>query len=231
MTVLSSETKLLGGPTTALPRVNLLPPEIAEQRAFRRIQFALGAAVLASVAVVGLLYMSASHSVSSANSDLAAATQQNTSLQSQVAQFHDVTSIYAQAAAAQAQLTTAMGDEVRYSQLLNDLSLSVPSNVWLTSVAFTQGGSSVPAAAAAAAAAAPGAPTQIGTFTVSGVAFSHDDVAVWLESIAGLKTYANPYFSSSTEALIGTRKSVNFGSTAAVTSAALSGRYTKPAGG
>ena len=81
------------------------------------------------------------------------------------------------------------------------------------------------------AAAGTAAPAGIGTFTATGIGFSHDDVAVWLESIAGQKTYTNPYFSNSTEALLGTRKVVNFTSTASITSAALSNIYTKPAGG
>ncbi len=67
--------------------------------------------------------------------------------------------------------------------------------------------------------------------TFTGVGFAHDDVAVWLESLAKQKGYANPYFANSTEALIGTRKVVNFTSTTTLTSAALSGRYTAPAGG
>jgi hypothetical protein len=67
--------------------------------------------------------------------------------------------------------------------------------------------------------------------TFTGVGFKHDDVAVWLESLASQKGYANPYFSTSTEALLGTRKTVNFTSTATLTPAAYSGRYSKPAGG
>ena len=228
MTVLTSETRLIGSGTALLPRVNLLPPEIAEKRAFRRIQMGLGAAGVAAVGIVGLLYVSASHGVSAANADLATAKSQNTSLQTQAANYRNVTSVYAAAAAAQSQLTSAMGDEVRYSQLLNDLALSVPSTVWLKDVEFTQGATAgAPAAPAASASALP----TIGTFTVSGVGFSHDDVAIWLESIASLKTYSNPYFSNSTEALLGKRKTVSFGSSANVTSAALSGRYNKPAGG
>lgn len=228
MTVLTSETRLIGSGPALLPRVNLLPPEIAEKRAFQRIQMGLGAAGLASVAVVGLLYVSANQSVSSANEELASAKSEGVTLQVQAAKYRDVTAVYAAAAAAQAQLTTAMGDEVRYSQLLNDLALTVPSSVWLKSVAFAQ--TAPPPGAAAGAVPAAGTP-PIGTFTVTGVGFSHDDVAIWLESIAGLKTYSNPYFSNSTEALLGTRKTVTFSSTANVTSSALSNRYTKPVGG
>jgi Tfp pilus assembly protein PilN len=234
MTVMSAPVSLVGSGTVRLPRVNLLPPEIAEQKKARRVQMGLGAVGVGAVLVVGALYLSASHSVSSANSDLQAAQQQTTQLQNQVAQYGEVTAITAAAAAAQQQLVTAMSDEVRYSQLLNDLSLSIPSNVWLRNLSYS------PAAAAAApgattlaggAAATPGAPTSVATLQVTGVGFSHDDVALWLEAIAGLnKTYANPYFSNSTEALLGTRKIVNFTATATVVSTARSGRYTTPAG-
>ena len=226
MTVLSSETRLIGGGTALLPRVNLLPPEIAEKRAFRRIQTGLGAAGVATLGVVGLLYLSAAHGVSSANADLSSAKSQNTTLQTEVAGYRNVTAVYAAAAAAQGQLTTAMGDEIRYSQLLNDLALSVPSTVWLKSVSYTQATSVAPAGRSTATPA-----IGVGTFTVTGVGFSHDDVAIWLDSIASLKTYSNPYFSNSTEALLGSRKTANFTSTANLTSAALSGRYNKPVGG
>ena len=229
MSVLSSETRLAGTSIALLPRVNLLPPEIAERAVFRRIQLGLGAGVLAAAGVVGLLFLSATHGVSSAQSDLDGANAQSTTLQAQSAKYRDVTAVYARAAAAQVQLSSAMGDEVRYSQLLNDLSLTVPSNVWIKSLTYTQ---TPPAAAAGTAAVAPtvAGAAPIGTFSVAGVGFSHDDVAVWLESVAGLKTYQDPYFSTSTEALIGTRKTVNFSSTATVVSKALSGRYTKAGG-
>jgi Tfp pilus assembly protein PilN len=225
VTVLTSESRLVGTSVGSLPRVNLLPPEIAEKAAFRKVQMGLGCAVLAAIGIVGLLYASASSSVSSAQQSLDSETAKTTSLQAQSAKYRDVTATYSAAAAAQAQLTTALGDEVRYSQLLNDLSLSVPSTVWLKSLAFTQ------TAAAATAPATTAAPAGIGTVTVAGVGFTHDDLAVWLESLAALKTYSNPYFSTSSELLLGSRKVVNFSSTATVTPAALSGRYTKPVGG
>ncbi len=212
-----------------LPRVNLLPPEIAEARRFRQIQGGLAGAVLATVGVVGLLYLSAASSASSAQTDLDTASSEQATLQSQTAQYNDVTAVYARAAAAEAMRTQAMGEEVRFSTLLNDLSLSVPERVWLKNVTITQGAAAAPAGAAPALASATA--TGIGTVTFTGVGFSHDDVAVWLESLATQKSYADPYFSTSTEALLGSRKIVNFSSTATLTPAAYSGRYTKPAGG
>jgi Tfp pilus assembly protein PilN len=232
VTVLTSESTLLGT-TGRLPRVNLLPPEIAEAKKAKRIQGALGVAGLASLALVGGLYLMANQSLSSAQTDLASAQEQKGQLQSQKAQYAGVTATIAAANAAQAQLVTAMADEVRYSQLLNDLSLAVPSTVWLKSLAYAPAAAApgaMPATPAVAGAVA--APTQVGTLTVSGVGFQHDDVALWLEALSKLtKTYANPYFTNSTEALIGSRPTVNFQANAVVLSTARSGRYTTPAGG
>ena len=203
----------------SLPRVNLLPPEIAERRRFRRLQVGMGGALVGAVGVVALLYVSASSGVAGAQGELDAANARNTTLQAQTAKYSDVTAVYSRAAAAQAMLTQAMGEEVRYSQLLNDLSLSIPSNVWIKNLVFAQD---------------PATTSGIGTLTVTGVGFSHDDVAVWLESLADQndgKTYADPYFSNSTETLLGTRRTVNFTSTATLTPQALSHRYDHPAGG
>ena len=205
-----------------LPRVNLLPPEIAETVRLRKIQYGLGGGLLAAVGIVALLYVGATSAVSDANTELETANASGATLQAETATYSDVTAVYARAAAAQAMLTTAMGEEVRYSQYLNDLSLTVPENVWVKNVAFAQA-----PAPAAVGSTVPG----IGTATFTGVGFKHDDVAVWLESLAKQKGYVNPYFTSSTLALLGNRDTVNFTSTVTMTADALSGRYTTPQGG
>ena len=217
--------------TAASPRVNLMPPEIAEAARFRRFQFAMGGAVLAAVVVVGGLYAHAHSGVTSAKSQLDAATAQHAQLQSQLDSLQSVQSVYSQVSAKRAMLQQAMGSEIRWSYYLTDLSLKIPDHVWLTSVSATEAGSS-PTATAATAAGGAGAltPTGIGTVTFAGTAFSHDDVATWLETLANEKGYSNPYFSNSTESNIGARKTVNFSSSVVLTDAAKSGRYTTPAG-
>lgn len=215
----------------ALPRVNLLPPEIAQQRRLRRAKGALAGAGALTVGLVALLYVGATGAVADAQSQLDTASAGQARLRSEAATYRDVTAVYAGAAAAKATLVQAMGQEVRWSRLLGDLSLTVPDTVWLKSLTFTQ-------AAAAGAAGAPtggttaaaGGAAAIGSASFSGVGFSHDDVALWLESLAGQKGYADPYFSQSSEALIGRRKVVTFTSTTTVTADALSGRYTTRTG-
>ena len=217
--------------SVVLPRVNLLPPEIELRRRFRRVQGGLGGAVVGAFGLVALLYLGAASSVSDAQTELDTAGAETAQLQAQTAQYADVTAVYGRAASAEAMLTRAMGQEVRWSRFLNDLSLTVPDNVWVKTVAFTQ----TPAAAAAAVAAVPGAPAPVpslGTVAFTGVGFAHDDVAVWLESLAAQKGYRDPYFSSSSESLLGTRKVVNFTSSTTLTPDALSREYLDdPAGG
>jgi len=205
-----------------LPRVNLLPPEIGEAVRFRRIQLGLGGGVLAALGTVALLYVLAVGSVNDATTELEAATATGTQLQAENAKYAEVTAVYAQAAAAEAMLTQAMGEEVRYSQFLNDLSLTVPEKVWLKNVTFAQ--AAVPPALGSTE---PG----LGTVTFTGAGYSHEDVAIWLESLAKQQGYKDPYFSSSTEVLVGTRKAVDFASTVTLTSDALSEQYTAAAGG
>ena len=211
-----------GAGLPVLPRVNLLPPEIAETIRFRRIQYGLGGGLLAAVGVVALLFVGAAGAVERAETDLAASSAEGDTLRAETAKYQDVQAVYGRAAAAQAMLTQAMGEEVRYSQYLNDLSLTVPENVWLKNVTFTQ----TPAPAALGT-TVPG----VGVVTFTGVAFKHDDVAVWLESLAKQKGYVNPYFTASTKSFIGNRSVVDFTSTVTMTADALSGRYTAPKGG
>lgn len=217
-TDLGQQTRLVGGHVD-LPRVNLLPPEIAERAQFRKIQAGLGGALALVLVAVGMLFMSASGSVDDAQAQVDSAAADRTTLQGQIAEFDNVNDVYAKAAAARTMLATAMGAEVRYSRLLDDLALSIPDNVWLTSAQYTQA-----EAAAAGAASVVGGPT-LGTVTMSGKAFEHNDVATWLESLAKQKAYGNPYLDSSTETLLGERVVVDWSTTVVLTPQALSGRY------
>ena len=205
------------------PSVNLMPAEIAEAARFRRFQLAMGATVVAAIAIVGALYVHGKSAVSSAEAQKADAQQAQAAAQTEFNSLQGVSNIYSQVAQREGMLTQAMGDEVDWSTYLSDLSLRIPDHVWLSNLTLTQ---------SAAAAPAPGSttPTGIATITFSGTAFSHDDVATWLDMLAKEKGFANAYFSNSTKALIGKKSVVNFASSVDVTDVAKSGRFTKPAG-
>jgi Tfp pilus assembly protein PilN len=210
-----------------LPRVNLLPPEIAEQQRFRHVQVGLGAAVAASLVAVGALFVAASAQVGDAQDAVTAKQAQSTQLQSQVAEYASVPLVFGQVEAAHAQLDLAMGQEVRWSYFLNDLSLKIPRHVWLDSMTVTTTGG------VAAVAPTPGqyAAVGIGNIAFEGHAYSHNDVAAWLNSLGRQKGYTQPYFTDSSVTPLGAKDdAVKFSSTVTVTDDALSKRYTEKAG-
>jgi Tfp pilus assembly protein PilN len=215
-----------------LPRVNLLPPEIHEAAKFRRFQFAMAGAGVAAVAVVGGLAYMAHGQVSSAKSQLAAAQAEQSNLQKQTASLQYVSDIGAQVQAKKAMLSQAMSPEIRWSFYLNDLSLRIPDGVWLTNVTAQETGATgttTPSSSAGQPAAAAG----VGTVTFAGMAFSHDDVATWLDTLAKERGFTNAYFSNSTEQAPTGEKAVKgvhtdpvvFSSSVTLSTAALSGRY------
>lgn len=210
-------------PTTAArpARVDLLPPGIAARSRLRRVQAGVGGGLLAVAGVVALLSVGAAGAVQDADRQLAAASARGAALQAESAEHADVLAVHRRAEAAQDMLALAMSEEVRFSELLDDLSRTVPDNVWLQDVTFSQ-----PAVAAPAAA---GVEASIGTVTFTGIAFSHDDVADWLESLTSQKGYADPSLTESAAGRATERRTVSFSSTVTLTSAALSGRHTSTA--
>jgi Tfp pilus assembly protein PilN len=210
-----------------LPQVNLLPPEIEEQARFRRVQMGLGGAVLASLVVAAALFVAANGQVSKAQDDLDANKAQATQLDAKVAEYAEVPLVLSQVDAAHAQLGQAMGQEVRWSYYLNDLSLNIPRHVWLDSMTV----STTSATTAVVPADGQYSVVGIGNITFDGHAYKHNDVAAWLNSLAKQKGYTQPYFSDSTVDPLGNNHdAVKFTSQVTVTDDALSKRYTEKAG-
>jgi Tfp pilus assembly protein PilN len=225
----STQTEQTAG-VAVMPRVNLMPPEIGDAERFRRLQLAMGGAVLLAAVIVGGLYMHAKSGISAAKAQVATAQAQNTALQAKVNSLATVKATFAAVQSKQALLQQAMGQEIRWSYVLNDLSLRLPSNVWLTGVQASE--TSVgPNAVVAPTSSLPGsAVSDIGSMSFSGVGLRHDDVAAWLDSLAKERGFTQPTFSSSTETAIGSRGVVGFASSAIIDSSALSNRYVQKAG-
>jgi Tfp pilus assembly protein PilN len=124
-----------------------------------------------------------------------------------------------------------MGQEIRWSYVLNDLSFKLPANLWLTSMSAaetTAGGTATATSTTTpttlSSAGTTGAP--IGTVSFSVTGRKHDDIAAWLDALSRIRGFADPAFQSSTEATIGSTPVVNAGTTVDLTPAALSSRYT-----
>jgi Tfp pilus assembly protein PilN len=210
-----------------MPQVNLMPPEIAEAERLHRLQRAMVGAVLVSAVVVGGLYWHTKQGVTSAQNELTASKAQNTSLQGKYASLNDVQTVFSQVQAKQDLVQLAMGQEIRWSFMLNDLTTSEPNNVWLTAITATE--TSAPGSAPASAAGA-AVTSGVGTVLFTGDAFHHNDVANWLDSMAKVHGYADPTFTSSTKIAIGPQGLVRFGGGVDLSANALSHRYTPKAG-
>jgi Tfp pilus assembly protein PilN len=207
--------------TAVAPRVNLLPPEIAERNTLRRAQLGMVGVGLAAVAVVGVMYTQASAKVSSAQRAKADAAAQNVRLNEQLGGLRNVEATYAQVDVANKTIATAMHDDIHWSTYLQDITLTLPENVWLNTMSVKT--TSATDAAPSDQVLDPG----LGTVTFTGTALSHDDVASWLETVAKERGYSNAYFSQAQEKLINHRVVVDFSGTVNLTDKALSNTYAK----
>jgi len=235
--VLDASTEVAGndvpGPAIAhldtMPRVNLLPPEIGERAAMRRLQGYCAAALVVCAAAVGGLWYQAHHEVTHQRSQVASAQQEQQSVQRQVSSLSQVATAYSAVENAQKLVAQALGGEVRWSQQLRDLSMTIPANVWLKNMTITPNTSSTsttsPTTSSTTANSAQSRPA-VATVSFQGVALSRNDVANWLERLVTMKGYVGATYSTTTEAALGGRIVVNFSSSVTVTDDALSHRYT-----
>ncbi|BEP16047.1 hypothetical protein acdb102_43580 [Acidothermaceae bacterium B102] len=186
---MTTQTTIVGTPT--LPRVNLLPPEIAEARILKQYRVGAAGAVVLAFLAVGGLYMNAHSGVAGAQSALNASTAKTGQLTSQQRVLTQQTSIKDTVASAQATLATALSPEILWSHYLQDMSVALAGNYWFTSLALASGGG------AAATPLADG--TAVGSVTIQGKAVTHNDVSALLGALANEKGLSHPVFTSSAE--------------------------------
>lgn len=219
----TSTTERIGTGLAALPRVNLLPPEIMVRRRLRRVQGTCGGAALAAAAAVVAATILAASAVGPAQSNLNTANAKQAQLQQQSAQFGDVTATYDRASQIQQILTTATAGEIHWSAFLNRLATTTPTNVQLKTMTVAPG----------AAATTPAGTTTTGvigsvtpapalpTITFDGYAQSHDAVAHWLDVLATQRAVTNPYFTKSDQNEVGGKSVYEFEVTVSVAIDAL----------
>jgi Tfp pilus assembly protein PilN len=171
-------------------QINLLPSDIAERRRARQITLLLAAGLLGLVAIMVLVFVLQAARLSGARGDLEAQERANSRLERQVNQLQGFAQLQATLRTKEQLLGQLTVNEVRWSLLLNNISLVIPSDVWLTNFSGS----------VQAAAAAPGAATgPVGTIQVSGQTFTHLDVARWLSRLAGVDEFLFPYLSLSSK--------------------------------
>jgi Tfp pilus assembly protein PilN len=174
-------------------QVNLLPPELRARQKTRQLTTLIaGAGVALIVLLLGFWFLQG-QKLAGVKDDIAQQNLTNTGLQAQIQQLQEFQQLQEQAAAQQALLTKAFAGEVSFSQMLMDLSRTIPSDAYLDSF-----NASVTAPVAGAATATP-ATGFVGSFTAGGAADGLESLASWLTRLESVKGWVNPWFSSATE--------------------------------
>lgn len=224
------ELPLLESAPLAVPRVNLLPPEIGEQRRLRRLAAGLAVAVVACTGVVGGLYTYESGQRADAQAQVDALTQTQRGLQQQVTALSSARTTQTSLQATKQAMTQAMSGEILYSKYLDALRLHVPDGVRFSNVAFTPPGQAAGSTTSTPSASAPTSSTSassgaggVGSLMVSGMARNADLVATWMDQLSSIDGLTDVYLS--TDTVDDSTHLHSFTVTATVTSAALSHRF------
>lgn len=183
-----------------MPRVNLLPPEIAQAAKLKKLQVMLGLMVLAVMALVVMIFLLASGQVGGAEEDLSAAQAEGSDLQAEVASYAEVPLVLAEVQAAQDDLVTAMTPEVRWSFYLNDLSLTIPKSTRLSTLTAVNNAAAAQldptGVTALTVPTTPlGVPTM-GSITFTGKSNNFDAIASWLQTLARQEGFIEPTVTS-----------------------------------
>lgn len=185
-------------------RIDLLPPEIAVRRRVRQQTTTAVAAGIGLVVVLGLFFIVQVGRLSTERNTLAAQQAENASLQSTVQSLNEFDKLAKELAAKTKLIDGLTATEVRWSIVLSDISLIIPSNAWLTNLTATVN------VTAASSRPSAGQRVTLGKVDLTGVTFTHVDVAKWLVRLAGVEGFTFPYLSLSARSTIGETPVVEF---------------------
>jgi hypothetical protein len=212
-------------PIPGFVRVDLMPQRVLSGRAARRAKLVAICLILFALLVVLAARLYLQVQIQEAEDELLLAEAAGAGPRAELVQYSEVGPVFAAAEQGQEALTVAMGDEVRWSFLLNQLSFATPAGVELAGV----GGEIAPSGPVPASpgGALPPQPS-VGSMTFTGTADSYGAVAEWVNSLEGLKDYTYPFLSNSAKERTrdGTATGkVTWDAEASLSPNALSGRY------
>jgi len=192
--------------------INLLPPEVAEERSRRRRAGLLVVAAIAYVLllVAGVFYWNTR--VAAARANVEVQDEINSGLEQEVASLADAGTLLTDFQAKAALVQEALVNDVDWGIFLNDLARMLPERVWVESF----NGNIVEGRGAGI----------VGEVTFSGVGFGFPDVSEWLRALdsGGFSGITGPWVSTAAESAIGEEAVVGFTSTAVLTTGAVTDR-------
>jgi Tfp pilus assembly protein PilN len=205
--------------------INLLPSEVKQRQRTRRSTVLVAVAGAAVVALLVFLWFLQGIHLSDTNSKLAEQQQTNSRLQGEISKLHRFEEIRNNLEARRKLLRQTLAGTVEWSGVLHDLSLTVPDQMWLTSITgqlTTPTSGAVPATAPGTT----GATNLVGSIQFQGDALDKETVALWLTKLEAVKGWVNAWFSQAQEQDMGGTTVVSVNS-----SIDLTKRATKNGGG
>jgi Tfp pilus assembly protein PilN len=175
-------------------QVNLLPPQLRQRQAIRRLTTIVVAAGLGVLLLIGVFYFLQSQRLAAAEDDLAVQQDTNNGLQAQINELQPYADLQAELAAKEALVQTLFLNEISWSSALLDISRVIPDASYLTNLTgqVTAGTAPPPAGEAADT-------TLIGTMSFTGVARETETIATWLTRLEQVQGWVNAWVSSAQE--------------------------------
>jgi Tfp pilus assembly protein PilN len=174
-------------------RVNLLPGELRQRAATRRLTSIVVAAGLGVIALIGLFYFTQTQRLADAQDDLAAQEERNAGLRTQIQELQSFADLQAELAAKQDLVAGLFVNEVSWSSALLDVSRVIPDASFLTNLTGqVQSGSATDPAVPVVA-------DLIGTLTFQGVARETETIATWLVRLEQVEGWVNAWVTNAQE--------------------------------
>ncbi|MEX0825170.1 MAG: PilN domain-containing protein [Acidimicrobiia bacterium] len=192
--------------------INLLPPEVAEERNRRRRVGFLIFGVVAYIALLGVGVLYWDSRVSAARDDVDAQLEINQSLEREVVALSSAGELQTEYQDRSDLVRTALATDIDWGILLNDLARLLPPRVWVETFSGTIVVETTPGV--------------LGQVAFSGVGFDFPDVSAWLRALDSdqFNGVTGTWVSTIAEGVIGDVDVVTFTSTAVLTSAAATNR-------
>ena len=181
-----------------MSQVNLLPPELRQRQATRRLTSLIVAGGLAVLALIGVYYFLQTQKLADAQSELAAQQARNAELTTQIAELQQFADLDAELASKQALVASLYVNEISWSSALLDISRVIPDASYLTNLTgtLTATGTTAPGAVPTTPTTGTSDASLIGNMTFTGVADETETIASWLTRLETIDGWVNAWASS-----------------------------------
>ncbi len=183
-----------------MSQVNLLPPELRQRQAVRRLSSLVIAGGLGVLALVGVFYFFQTQRLADARDELAAREAINRQLRMQIDELQPFADLQAEALAKQGLVRSLFLNEVSWSSVLLDVSRTIPDSSYLTTLTGQVTAGTAAPADGVAEPPAVGAASLIGSISFQGVAEGTETIATWLDRLEQVEGWVNAWANSAQEA-------------------------------